>query len=309
MPRADTIRRVLITGCQGFTGRHLAARLDTEGYEVLGSCSRPEHCSQHPVIPARRLFPLDLAASPDQIRGALERIRPDAVIHLAALAFVAHGSPDDFYRVNLLGTRHLLAALADLPAPPRKVILASSANIYGNSRSGQLDEDTPPAPANDYAVSKLAMEQMARLWQDRLPILITRPFNYTGPGQAEHFLVPKIVRHFVQRAPVLELGNLDVSRDFSDIRAIVAAYAGLLASPVETGTYNICSGQSLSLQDILEICARVTGHQPEIRVNPAFVRAGEVRELCGDPARLRSILPHWRPVPLRETLPDWLNAL
>ena len=187
--------RVLITGVQGFTGRYVAAELEQYGWDVWGLGSQPSdmphyHCA-------------DLADS-DALRAVVESVRPDAVVHLAAIAFVGHGDADALYRVNLLGTRHLLAALAQSAKPPQCVLLASSANVYGNATEGVLTEAILPQPANDYAVSKLAMEYMAQLWRDKLPIVVTRPFNYTGVGQSGSFLLPKIVAHFQRRASVIE---------------------------------------------------------------------------------------------------------
>jgi nucleoside-diphosphate-sugar epimerase len=182
------------------------------------------------------------------------------------------------------------------------VLIASSANVYGNAAEDLLDETTPAAPANDYAVSKLAMEHMARLWQSRLPIVITRPFNYTGVGQDENFLLPKIVSHFLRKAERIELGNLDVWRDFSDVRAVVSAYRGLLEARPIGQTINVSSGVTHSLREVIEICSEITGHQIITEVNPAFVRENEVKTLCGDNSRLRGLVPEWQTPPLKETL-------
>jgi len=233
------------------------------------------------------------------------KIQPQAVIHLAAIAFVAHGDVDAIYRTNIVGTRHLLAALADLPTPPASVVLASSASVYGNAEActGLLDERTDVAPANDYAVSKLAMEFMARIWRERLPLVFTRPFNYTGRGQAECFLIPKIVDHFRRGDRCIELGNLDVWREFMDVRAVAWAYRRLLETRSDDDTFNICSGIGHSLREVLAMMAEIAGYAIEVSVNPAFVRVNEVRRLEGNPNRL---LARIGPMP-KHTLMDTLR--
>lgn len=292
-------KRALITGIQGFTGRYMAAELQASGYEVIGLGSQP---SDEPGY-----FQVDLADG-TALREVLATIQPDVVIHLAALAFVGHGAADTFYRVNLIGTRHLLEAIAACGKVPDCVLLASSANVYGNASAGLLSETTAPAPANDYAVSKLAMEYMASLWHNRLPLVITRPFNYTGVGQAESFLLPKIVAHFRQRADKIELGNLDVSRDFSDVRAVVKAYRGLIEARPLGQTVNVSSGKSHSLREVIDMCSAITGHQIEVEVNPAFVRANEVKILCGDNSRLCELVKGWDTPGLDQTLSWMLSA-
>jgi nucleoside-diphosphate-sugar epimerase len=287
--------RVLLTGSRGFTGVHLAAELQAAGWEVVGTGPESDSAALGDFVPA------DLAC-PEQARALIQTVQPDAVVHLAAISFVGHGEADAFYRVNLIGTRNLLAALADSPKLVKSVVLASSANIYGNQTEGKLDEQTTPNPANDYAVSKLAMEYMARLWFDRLPITITRPFNYTGPDQAGHFLLPKIVDHFRRRAEEIELGNLDVWRDFSDVRAVVRAYRGILEKRPTGQVFNICSGRLFSLREVLATAEQITGHKMKIRVNPAFVRSNEVEKLCGDPRKLQALLGDWSNPPLEDTL-------
>ena len=149
------------------------------------------------------------------------------------------------------------------------------------------------------------MEYMAKLWQDRLPIIITRPFNYTGVGQAENFLLPKIVTHFQRKAKKIELGNLDVWRDFSDVRAVVNAYRRLIEAKAFGCTVNICSEQLYSLREVVAIVEELSGYHIDIQVNPAFVRAGEVKTLYGDASLLRALIGNWQMPALKETL-DWM---
>ncbi|MFJ2972512.1 MULTISPECIES: GDP-mannose 4,6-dehydratase [Pseudomonas] len=291
-------KRALVTGINGFTGRYMAAELQANGYEVIGTGSQPSAAPDYHQV--------DLADGPG-LRALLAELQPDVIVHLAAIAFVGHGAADAFYQVNLIGTRNLLEAIAACGKTPECVLIASSANVYGNVSEGMLDEHTPPAPANDYAVSKLAMEYMAKLWCDRLPIVITRPFNYTGVGQAENFLLPKIVSHFQRKAPAIELGNLDVWRDFSDVRAVVRAYRGLIEARAVGQTVNVSSGITHSLREVIAKCSAITGHTLDVQVNPAFVRANEVKTLCGDNARLRALVPGWETPDLDETL-GWMLA-
>lgn len=291
-------KRVLITGIRGFTGRYMVAELAANGYEVFGLGSQPGEEPDYRHV--------DLADA-GALRRVLTELQPDVIVHLAALAFVGHGDANAFYQVNLIGTRNLLEAVAASGKTPDCVLLASSANVYGNASAGVLSESTTPAPANDYAVSKLAMEYMASLWFDRLPLVIARPFNYTGVGQAENFLLPKIVSHFRHKAERIELGNLDVWRDFSDVRAVVRAYRGLIEARPCGQTFNVCSGRTHSLREVLAMCTEITGHQLQVEVNPAFVRANEVKTLCGDASRLRAVLGDWQTPPLENTL-NWMLA-
>ncbi len=252
-------------------------------------------------------FACDLT-DPEAVRAAVLAVQPDYVVHLAALSFVGHGNAEGFYRVNVLGTLHLLEALAALPRPPQRVLVTSSANVYGTPGVEVIDESICPAPVNHYACSKLAMEHMVRTFGERLPIVMTRPFNYTGVGQDEKFLIPKIVSHFRCRAPVIELGNLDVSRDFSDVRDVVAIYAHLLldaTAEVRGQTFNVCSGQAYSLREIMALVEEISGHHLEVRVNPAFVRANEVPRLLGSAARLQAHLGPLTHISMDQTL-GWM---
>lgn len=299
------MKRILVTGADGFTGRYLAAELQRTGYEVHGLV-RDAESGDVAGVSALHLADLSDAAG---LAAVIGRVQPHKVAHLAAIAFVAHGDVDAIYRTNLVGTRNLLEALAQTNAPMDAVLLASSANIYGNSMGGVLDESTSPVPANDYAVSKLAMEYAARLYADRLPLIVTRPFNYTGVGQSDNFLIPKIISHVRRRAPMIELGNIDVERDFSDVRNVVQLYRRLLEAPAAVGqTFNVCSGQAWSLNDVLNTAREISGHDFEVRVNPAFVRQNEVKTLVGSRAKLDAIVGEVPEIALSDTLRWMLEA-
>ena len=289
--------RVFVTGISGFTGPYIAKELQLQGYEVHG-------LGEGDSLEGVSLYTADLRDLAS-ITRVLEEVKPEFVIHLAAIAFVGHGDVMDIYSSNIVGTHNLLSALVASECQPRRVILASSANIYGNSNVEVLDENCSPDPANDYAVSKYAMELMSRQWWDRLPVVIVRPFNYTGVGQTDAFLIPKIVAHFVRREPVIELGNIDVYRDFSDVRDVTAAYVGLLSNGENGTTYNVCSESLQSLEGILEMMAHIAGYQIDVRINPAFVRVNEIKRLRGSSAKLNDAVGVRDKILLSETL-QWM---
>ena len=298
---ASRSERVLVTGARGFTGRHLCARLRALQFDCVGVVESPPAGADEIVA---NLLDAEATAS------ALARARPDRVVHLAAVSFVAHGDAEEIYSTNVLGTLHLLQSLGAQDSPVRSVVLASSANVYGNTDRERIDESVPPAPASHYAASKLAMEHMAANFHDRLPLVIARPFNYTGPGQAERFLVPKIVAHFRRSANAIELGNLDVVREFMDVRAVADTYCRLLRCEAAIGrTVNICSGRGFALREVVELLERETGHALEIRVNPELVRARELRRLVGSPELLNSLVGPVDGNPLPTTLRDMLASV
>lgn len=300
----------LITGVAGFTGHYLANDLLSLGYDVAGlehNTGMSVGDQPPPDAGTAVVYRCDLLDRAG-LSKVVQHVQPDVVVHLAAISFVAHGDAEAIYRINVVGTRNLLEALAALEKKPSAVLLASSANIYGNSSESLIDETIPPDPANDYAVSKLAMEYMARLWMDRLPIVISRPFNYTGVGQAPHFLLPKIVGHFQRREKTIELGNTDVERDFSDVRFVSRAYCRLLQAAPAGQVFNVCSGTAWSLKDVLAMMSEIAGYEIEVRVNPAFVRASEVKRLQGDGSKLERAVGSLPVIPLKETLAWMMGA-
>ena len=287
-------KRALITGLHGFTGHYMARELAAAGYRVFGTATPGG-------VSAPDVFALDLCDRA-AVGAMVEQIQPDVVVHLAGISFVAHGDAEQIYRVNVVGTRNLLEALAGAAHKASCVLLASSANIYGNASVPVIDEAVAPSPANDYAVSKLAMEYMARLWMDKLPIVIVRPFNYTGRGQDERFLLPKIVGHFQRRERRIELGNLAIARDFSDVRMVARSYRKLLAAAPGGEAFNICSGRSNSLEDVIDLCSGIAGYRIEVQVNPAFVRANDVLTLSGSNEKLAQVIGPLDPPALIDTL-------
>ena len=295
--------RVLITGANGFTGHYLCRLLSEQGYDVHGLVHSGQRSAVLPHAAATHAGDL---LDGDFLRRLVSGIRPTHVVHLAAISFVEHGNAEEIYRTNLFGTRNLLEALAHADNRPEAVLVASSANVYGNRVSGQLSEDSPPEPVNDYAVSKLASEYLLGLYHNRLPIICVRPFNYTGVGQSEQFLIPKIVAHARRKAPLIALGNLDTARDFSDVRTVVAKYAKLLREPQAIGkTYNVCSGQAYSIREVLELVERQSGHHLHIDVDPSLVRTNEVQRLWGNPAKLASQIGMEAEIALEDTL-EWM---
>jgi GDP-6-deoxy-D-talose 4-dehydrogenase len=287
----------LITGIRGFTGRYLADELRSMDYDVIGISHAPE-------VSDTCIYDIDLCDR-SAVSRFIEIVEPTVVFHLAAISHVSHRDVDLIYNVNILGTRNLLEALASVPNKPDKIVLASSANIYGNADADLISESVSPNPANDYAVSKFAMEKMAQLWSDKLSIVITRPFNYTGVGQSEGFLIPKIVRQFQLRAPYIELGNLYVYRDFSDVRWVAKVYSQMIEVARPNEIYNICSGIGYGLYQIISMLEEIAGYQIEARVDSQFVRSNEVHRLVGDGKKLNQVIHDIPTLSFRSTL-QWM---
>ena len=283
---------ILITGAKGFTGLYLSDAAKKAGFKVYTLASNLN----------------DVEALEKEVLEA----KPDFVAHLAGISFVASKDHEAFYRVHALGTSNLLQALTKLQNAPKKILLASSATVYGNSINHLSIEDQALTPIDHYATSKVAMEEMAKTFFNRLPIVIARPFNYTGVGQKGNFLIPKLVDHFAKQKPFIELGNLNIEREFNDVNMICAAYLKLLDLGKANEVYNVCSGQARSLQFVLDTLKKITGHNIEIRVNPDFVRASEVHRMVGNPQKLKRLLTSnglsLQVSPLDDTFKQMLSA-
>jgi len=279
--------RILLTGADGFTGKYFLKTALESGCEV---------------------FPLsaDLTNLSD-LNLEITKIMPTHVVHLAGISAVTHDDFEEFYKVNLFGTLNLLDTLSNLNYSLDKILLASSANVYGNIDVEYIDENESPNPQNHYAMSKLAMEFMARTYLDHLPLFFVRPFNYTGKGQDAKFVIPKIAEHFKNKSNEIDLGALDSAREYNDVETVCEIYLKLLKFADVGETYNICSGKVFDLFQILSLFEQLCGHQVNVKINPTFVRKNEIKILRGNPERLVKCLGpiEWKDIKI--TLKSFLN--
>ncbi len=278
---------ILLTGAQGFTGQHFHRAAQQAGWSI--------HALQ-----------ADLTDAP-AVEQEVLALAPDHVVHLGAVSAVTHRDEQAFYRVNVLGTLNLLNSLVKSNKPPQRILLASSANIYGNTTASPIKETACPRPVNHYATSKLAMEYRALTFAARLPLIIVRPFNYTGVGQDQRFIVPKLVAHFVNKAPFITLGNCAVEREFNDVRTVCAIYLQLLVRGKPAEIYNICSGHALSIDALLTLLQDLTGHSLEVQTDAALVRVNEIPCLYGSPEKLEACIGKIVHPPIAETLQQMLD--
>ena len=298
--------RVGVTGADGFVGRWLVRELAAAGHEVdTGGPDRPNVT--------------DAVAMRTWLTGS----RPDAVVHLAAVSSgaAAADDPDRAFEVTVGGTVNLLEGLRDTGRAPI-VLIPSSGEVYGRPAPDALPlaETAALRPIGAYASSKAAQESEALAIGERadLRVIVARAFNHTGPGQRPDFVVPALAARVAAvaagRADSVSVGNLDVARDFLDVRDVVRAYR-LLLEGAEAGTVgagavvNVCSGRSITIRRIVELLCEQAGVDAPLVVDPALVRDGEASDIRGDPGRLGSLVD-WRPgIPIERTLGDVLAAV
>jgi GDP-4-dehydro-6-deoxy-D-mannose reductase len=308
-----TAARALITGASGFTGRWLARACAQAGDEVIGI----SRTADGPPAEEWELVELDLRDA-DGVRDLFRTRRPDVVYHLAALSSVGHSwaDPAGTMRENVASAVNVLEALR-LEAPEARTVWVSTCEVYGSPASLPIVEDAPLAPANPYAVSKLAGEQLAAVYVDAhgLELVRARPFSHTGPGQRPRFVVSSLARQAIEgrlagQDPIeLSTGNADTRRDFTDVRDVVRAYRLLAQTDGLRGeVFNVASGRSISAtEQVLLLGSLLAPTRVEHLVDPARVRAHEVMDLRGDATRLHQATG-WEPrIPFRQTVADMLD--
>jgi len=279
--------RILVTGVAGFVGQHLAQRLLRDGAQVSGTYLRDA-----PELDGVELFEVDILDQ-EGLTRIFESARPDAVIHLAGLSHVGASWKDlsSYFQINVLGAENVLAAAGD-----RRVIVASSAEVYGvvPPHLQPIDESQPLAPASPYAMTKAAMERVAR----PRGAVVMRSFNVIGPGQAPDFALPTFagqlaaMRHGVQE-PVLRVGNLAAQRDFVSAEDAVEAYLLLLEHGEPGEVYNMGSGVALSIEELVHRLIVVSGVKARIEVDPERFRPADIPLLQADAGRLEAL--GWSP--------------
>jgi nucleoside-diphosphate-sugar epimerase len=302
--------RVFVTGAIGFVGQWLEKELSRQGHKVVGTPG--------PDV-------LDIA----DLSGLVSWLDnpggpPDAVVHLAGMAFAPDGAndPAEAFRVNVGGTVALFEALREIGIQV-PVLVSGSSDVYGTPRPEDLPlrEDAPFAPDSSYALSKVAQEGVAAEAAARhgFPVVVTRSFNHTGPGQRPVFVVPAMAQRVMAvkrgQSMTIPAGNIDVRRDLTDVRDVVVAYRLLIEASVRGlledrfTVVNVASGEVVTVRSVIERLSALAGVVPDIETDPALVRADDPVEIRGDAALIRRIVG-WQPViPFDQTLRDVLATL
>ena len=319
-----TKKKVLVTGATGFVGRHLIHRLASTvkpRAEIFGSCypERPEHCidlcAQFPDL---KLLHLDLR-SEDSIRAAVQSVKPDAIFHLAAVSQVrlSWENRQETIETNLMGTLYLYEAVRT-SSPKTRILFISSSDVYGclTPKRGSFREKDRGCAVSPYAFSKISGEILSEFYaaSEKLDIVIARPFPHTGPGQSADFVcgdwarqIALIEKQIGIRPPVITVGNLEIRRDFSDVRDIVRAYILLMDKGRRGEIYNVCSGRPTSLKKILDTLLCLSSTEIEIRVDPTKIRKTDIPFLAGSRQKIKKETG-WEPrLPLKKTLSDVLE--
>ena len=310
--------RALITGIGGFAGSHLAdyllAKTDWQLVGcVLNECDTPAHLQDRVSCQA-----VDLC-DPDAARRLLEQVAPDIIFHLAALATVGDSwrNPWPILYNNIRSQLNLLQALVDLGARPRMMVVGSNEE-YGLVKAEELPltEESPLRPNSPYGVSKVAQDMLGLQYylSHQLPVIRVRPFNHIGPRQAPGFVAPDFARQIAQaevgqRPPCMAVGNLEAQRDFTDVRDTVRAYYLAVTHGVPGQVYNIGSGESHSIAELLEVLLRYSRIQIKVEADPTRLRPSDVPIVRCDATKFRA-LTGWQPqirfeTSLRDVLDDW----
>lgn len=311
------MKKVFITGANGFVGQHLVEEL-RDAYKIIGLAGSDKNKPNN-VDDGVQYVTGDINSP--KIGSILNKYRPEMIVHLAAVTQTWFSNPQKIMDVNLLGTINLYESIARLKishAYQPKIIYVSSSEIYGKTTNPRsIKEEAPPFPVNHYAVSKVAADRLSYDYTQshKLNIVIARPFTHTGPGQKEGFFVPDMVSQIVRlektaNGNTVLVGNLDTIRDYLDVRDVVRAYRLLLEKDIPAGeAVNICSGKGVVMQDVLGSLLKMSSMKLEVQKDPKRVRPSDVPVFIGDNTKLKK-LTGWKnhfslDETLRSVLDDW----
>lgn len=315
----------LVTGASGFVGQHLIAELLRGGERVVGAVlgSPPELATLPPEQAERVVWVEADLERPEDVRRLLAENAVNKVFHLAAVTSVeeSHSDPAAAFSVNVIGTLHLLRELTEARGRmgrDLRVVISGSAEVYGSaaSRCRPLNEDCPLEPLNTYAVSKAAQELLGLQFQRAhgLPVVVARSFNHTGPGQLPPFVAPQLASQIVaarngDAACTIKVGNPEIRRDFTDVRDVVKAYILLAERGVPGQVYNVCSGRSYAIGELIQLLGEIAGIEVRMELDPERKRAVDVLEMVGDCSRLHAATGWEAQIAIRETLSGLLDSL
>ncbi len=307
--------RTLITGAAGFVGGHLADVIHTEtDWQIWGTILGVEDPRSVPADVS--ILKVDLR-DPDQVRSAIEQSQPDCIFHLAGQAYVPQSwnDPWDTYETNIRSQLNLLQAVSAIGLKP-KIMVVGSNEEYGwvNESDLPINEDTPLRPNSPYSVSKIAQDFMGlQYFLDRdLHVVRVRPFNHIGPGQNDRFVAPSFAKQIVEierglRPPVLKLGNMSTRRDFTDVRDMCRAYILAVQKGEPGEVYNICTGTTIIIGDMLKLLLSFSKVKVETKEDPSRMRPSDVPVLLGDNSKFVA-KTGWKPtIPFEKTMEDLLN--
>lgn len=295
------VEKILITGGNGFIGRYLCDECDQQGigYSILKSTKE--------AYTPKGTYTADIRER-ESLECVIREYEPDAIIHLAAIASPVHSNVTEIYDVNVKGTENLLEVARANMKHGGRMVLVSTAGVYGNQAMELLTEDLPFNPMNHYSFSKMVTEILSRQYVDDLDIHIVRPFNIVGVGQNSQFLIPKLVEHFARKEPQIKLGNLDAVRDYVSVKFCAQVMLKLaLSEKPKPRIVNICSGVGHSCRQVIELLEEMTGHQLEILSSKEFSRRNEVWSLVGSTDRLDQITDGTKTEPFRSVLETMLE--
>lgn len=299
------MNRILVTGAEGFVGSHLVRILKETLNMVIPTC--------YPALRPKRGKYIDLdIMNIDMVREVFKSHNPDIVFHLAAISSVAKSFIDRIltYNTNIIGTINLLEVAQSLNKKI-KFIFVSTCEVYGGGED--LKEDSLINLKNPYAVSKYAGELICKDYAGyNIEIMVLRPFNHTGPGQSDDFVLPSIAKQIAEierkkKIPLIEVGNLEIKREFMNVIDVALAYKLAIEKFIPSEVFNISSGQCHSLGEAIELFRKFAKVNFEIKIDPARLRKTDILVLVGNGKKF-SNLTGWSPkIPFEKTIEELIN--